>query len=335
MLKVQCKYISQGIKAGSIYKEVVYETGWLLFNRCQKQLAPKMHFFTKTSLLVLLLAITQVQALICYETIVDAKTQSFTVIEKETSSEYCQIIDCEWADFFAEGPCSKDVPTSVNTTVRLKFLHRQRSVSQCEKPSDLFLPYLCCNSNYCNSVENIKQRASETEQDSVLIGLVSGDLIITCIAIVFGSYFYSNHLKSKSLKAIKGLKIFNLFTSLFVLILLCVAKLPFGGSAPFIVLFIASIVSILSHGFDLATKSIQQTKRHIGTEIIIILLYIMGLSMIFDQMMPIGYVRVRNCRWFPSGMPPTYGEVSPDRDICACINTIIVFSELFSFNYLK
>jgi hypothetical protein len=303
-----------------------YATGWPLSD------IARMHFPAKTALSILFLAITQVKALICYETVVlDALTRNMTVVEKEITSGFCQVAKCAKATINGGEPCLQKFPVIVGNktnTVKFKYDFRQRAVSQCEKPGESYVPYMCCTTDRCNTIEAIEARPPSP--DPVLVGLIAADLVCCFIAIVFAT-IYSRHLNSKVLKAIQALKIFNMSTSILLFLLLCVAKLPFSGSIEFILVFVASIISICIHVFDFVKKSIEQTKRYIIGEAVVFVLYIAGIIMLINKMAPWTWA-FDNWAGICYFTPMLIGRalnISTDRNICAFIETIIGFGKLF------
>ena len=292
-----------------------------------------MQFLTKTSLSVLLLAISQVQALICYETVVlDPVTRNVTVVEKEIDSGFCQVLDCSRATTNDGDPCLKTFPVILGETNTLKFKYdfRQRAVYRCLKPGVSYVPSMCCTTDRCNTLAAIEARPPSP--DSVLVGLVAADLVCCFIAVVVAT-IYSKHLNSKILKAIQALKIFNLSTSILLFLLLCIAKLPFSGSIEFILVFIASIISIGIHVFDLVKKNIEQTVRNIVSDALVFLLYVIGIVMLINKMAPWTWAFDN---WgdicdYASMIIGTTLNISTDRNLCAFIEYIIGFSKLFYY----
>ena len=208
---------------------------------------------------------------------------------------------------------------------KFKYGIRQRAVAQCEKPGESYVSYMCCTTDRCNTIEAIEARPPSP--DPVLVGLVAADLVCCFIAIVVAT-IYSKHLNSKVLKAIQALKIFNLSTSILLFILLCISKLPFGGSIEFFLVVIASIISIGIHVFDFMKKSIKQTMRHILSEALVFVLYIAGIMMLINHILPWSESWAKTCRYTPFLLGRTL-NISTDRNICEFIETVIGFGKLF------
>ena len=166
------------------------------------------------------------------------------------------------------------------------------------------------------------------QQDDVLIGLICATLIFCVILVAITTKWVS----AKHLKIILVLKAFNLSASLFVLILSLLARLPFAGVAEFILVFIASVLSVCSHSFDFAKKSFEPTKRPIISEVIIFGLYVAGIIMLFNINF---YLSLSNytwsgvCRVAPVAIGSFFG-VSSDRNICAAILAILGFGKFTS-----
>ena len=285
-----------------------------------------MHFLSKTSLSVLLLAITQVQALICYETVIlDALTKNVTVIEKEIPSGFCEIIDCRnyWGD--PGSPCDERIKTNSSygppPPLYMKLEYRQAASTSGNSLNRInYIPHWKCNSDRCNTIE-----AMFAAKDTLVLALVIGGLVASFVAIVLAT-IYSTHLTSKILKAIQGLKILNLSISLLLFVLLCLVEIPFGGTIAFNLVFIASILSMGFHAFDFFKRNMEPTKRRIISELVIFALYTAGVSMMIEQIMmwassSTGWAG--KCQFTPSSMT--------DRKICSFIEPIMGLSTFHSF----
>ena len=290
-----------------------------------------MHFPAKASLSVLLLAITQVQALICYETVIlDIKTNNVTVVEKQVSSGFCEIVSCERGGYDMGPQCSILLPSTNGTTGPSYFKYgkyRQGYGSDCQALQGNYASHVCCNTDRCNTAEALSKRDI---QDPVLSGLVIAGIVTTLVAIAADVYFLPMST-SPILKAIQGLKVFNLSTSIVVLILLCVSMLPFGPRVEYILVFVASILSIIFHSVDFARKKIVQTKVQIICETVILVLYIAGLSIIIDRMVPWvpnSSSLAEKCRLSPTSVGLSLG-MSMERSICGFINALIGFGKFF------
>jgi len=318
------QYIIYAIRISHIGFDVAYEKLLSLFTRPLK----KMQFLAKTAFLVLLLVMTQVQALICYETVVlDAETKNVTVVEKEITSGYCEIVSCKLADPDMGEPCYQRFGDTNRTRLYFRYgQHRQGYGSDCKALEEYYAPHVCCNTDRCNTVEALDTR---NVQDSVLTGLVLSGIFTPLVAIAAAVHFLPMST-SPILKVIQGMKVFNLSISIVVLILLCVSRLPFGSGFEFTLVFIACILSIFFHSIDFAMKKCVQTKVQITCETVILVLYTIGISILIDKMVPWASSSSSldaKCRLSPTSVNISFGM--PNRNICGFINALIGFGELF------
>jgi hypothetical protein len=283
------------------------------------------------TLLLSLLAASHVQARICYQTVFPSRESGNssvfydrTVIEKETS-DYCMIYLCGGTEC-ASIPNVINAPRGINGRIYV-----QLTATSCRSPDDLsasYIPYWCCKEDRCNSIELMKAIATVPPRDDVLIGLITASTVLALVAI--GVATYKTSTKERLFQAIQALKIFSLAVSILFFLLLCVSKLPFGGAKEFILVFVASILSIGFHSFDFATKSIQPTIRHVASELVVLLLYLVGTIMMTSEMSndAADYRKWGSkCYGFPSGMDGFFGIYNPGRDICSFIETFISIGE--------